>query len=242
MKSLAGKVAVVTGSSRGIGRAIALRLAQDGAAVVVNYTHSEEKADDVVAEIQSKGGQAAAIQADISDTSDIHRLFQTAIKQFNALHIVVNNAGTFIQKEIAEVTPAEFDRVINLNVRGTFFALQEAARLIEENGRIINISSVGTRQSWAGTSVYAASKAAIEQFTQTLAKELGAQGVTVNAVLPGATETDMMADEIRKIAAQKTTLGRLGQPEDIADVVAFLASHEARWITGQSIVVDGGFA
>jgi 3-oxoacyl-[acyl-carrier protein] reductase len=131
---------------------------------------------------------------------------------------------------------------MNLNVRGTFFALQEAARLIQDNGRIINISSVGTLQTWGGTSVYAASKAAIEQFTQVLAKELGSRGVTVNAVLPGATETDMMLDDMRQTAAQQTTLGRLGQPEDIADVVAFLASHEARWITGQSIVADGGFA
>jgi 3-oxoacyl-[acyl-carrier protein] reductase len=242
MTTLADKVAIVTGSSRGIGRSIALRLAQDGAIVVINYTHSKEKADDVVNEIRSKAGKATAIQANISNISDIQKLFQTTIDQFHALHIVVNSAGTFIQKNVADVTPEEFDQVMNLNVRGTFFALQEAARLIQDNGRIINISSVGSRQAWAGSSVYAASKAAIELFTQILAKELGSRGVTVNAVLPGATETDMMVDEIRKTAAQMTTLGRLGQPEDIADVVAFLASHDARWITGQRIAVDGGFA
>jgi 3-oxoacyl-[acyl-carrier protein] reductase len=240
MGNLTGKVAIVTGASRGIGRAIAERLGHDGASVVVNYAGSKEKAEEVVQAIESAGAKAIAVQADISNPDDIKQMFDTAENYFGSLHILVNNAGTLVMKPAIDITLEEFDKVINLNVRGVFLALQEASRRIQDGGRIVNIGSNVTIQSIANASVYAASKAAVEQFTRVLAKELGAQQITVNAVAPGATETDMMPDMVRAMAPKMTPLERLGQPKDIADVVAFVVSEEARWITGQIIGVNGG--
>jgi 3-oxoacyl-[acyl-carrier protein] reductase len=240
MGNLTGKVAIVTGASRGIGRAIAEQLGRDGASVVVNYAGSKEKAEEVVQAIKSLGAKAIAVQADMSNPDDVKRLFDTAESHFGSLHILVNNAGAFVMKPAIDITLEEFDKVINVNVRGVFLALQEAARRIQDGGRIVNIASNVTIQSMANASVYAASKAAVEQFTRVLAKELGAQQITVNAVAPGATETDMMPDMVRATAPKMTPLGRLGQPKDIADVVAFVVSEEARWITGQIIGVNGG--
>ena len=242
MASLSGKVAIVTGASRGIGRAIAERLGRDGASVVVNYAGSTEKAQEVVAAIEAMGTRAIAIQADMSNSDDVRHLFDTAENHFGHLHILVNNAGTFLMKPAVDITLEEFDKLMALNVRGVFLALQEAARRVETGGRIVNLSSVVTSQSQAGSSVYAASKAAVEQFTRTLAKELGDRGVTVNAVAPGATETDMMPEMAREMAPKMTPLGRLGQPGDIADVVAFIVSEEARWLTGQIVGVNGGLS
>lgn len=242
MAALTGKVAIVTGASRGIGRAIAVRLGRDGASVVVNYAGSTEKAQEVVAAIKAMGAKAIAIQADMSNPDDVRHLFDTAENHFGRLHILVNNAGTFLMKPAIDITLEEFDKLMAVNVRGVFLALQEAARRIEAGGRIVNLSSIATSQSPAGKSVYAASKAAVEQFTRTLAKELGAHSVTVNAVAPGATETDMIPEMAREMAPKMTPLGRLGQPEDIADVVAFIVSEEARWLTGQIVGVNGGLS
>ena len=242
MSLLQGKVAIVTGSSRGIGRAIAERLGRDGASVVVNYAGSQEKAEEVVRAIESSGAKAIAVQADMSNPEEVKHLFDETEKQFGQLHILVNNAGTFVMKPAIDITQAEFDKVININVRGVFLALQEAARRMPDGGRIVNLASNVTVQSLANASVYAASKAAVEQFTRVLAKELGSRQITVNAVAPGATETDMIPDMAREMVPKMTPLGRLGQPEDIADVVAFVVSQEARWITGQIIGVNGGMS
>ena len=247
MAALTGKVAIVTGASRGIGRAIAERFAQDGAMVVVNYAHSENQAKEVVSGIEAHGGKAVAIQADMSRVAEIRRLFRETNIQFGHLDILVNNAATFIYKPVTEVTEEEFDRVFALNARGAFFTLQEAARVLPDKSRIINISTGGTTVGPPGLSVYLGSKSALEEFTLVLANELGPRGITVNTVMAGITETKMLEDlfefwppEMKTMLVQRTPLGRLGQPQDIADVVAFLVSEDARWITGQTIRADGG--
>lgn len=246
MTSLTGKVAIVTGASRGIGRAIAERLAQDGATVVVDYSHSADKAQEVVSAIEAKGGTAIALQADMSQVAQIRSLFQETIDKFGKIDIIVNNAGTSLFKPLAETTEAEFDKQFALNAKGTFFALQEAAKHISDHGRIVNISTAGTVSGGANFAAYVGSKSAIEGFGLCLAKELGARGITVNAVLPGLTETEMsmetLSDEARQAMVAQTSLGRLGKPEDIADVVTFLVSDRSRWITGRSIQADGGLS
>jgi 3-oxoacyl-[acyl-carrier protein] reductase len=247
MAALTGKVAIVTGASRGIGRAIAERFARDGAAVVVNYSQSANQAKEVVTTIESQGGQAVAIQADMSRVPEIRRLFRDAQVRFDHIDIVVNNAARFIMKPLADMTEEEFDTVFLLNVKGPFFVLQEAARVLPTNGRIINISSGATTVGPPGMSTYVGSKAALELFSLTLANELGPRGITVNTVSAGLTETKMFEDlaalwppEVKMMLVQRTALGRLGQPQEVADVVAFLASDDARWVTGQNIRADGG--
>ncbi|UVT15186.1 MAG: glucose 1-dehydrogenase [Nitrospira sp.] len=240
MKSLSGKVAIVTGASNGIGRAVAERLAEDGAIVVVNYVRSSEKAQQVVTGIQGKGGKALAVQADMSQVADARRLVVDTVKQFNRLDILVNNAGKFMPKSLEETTEADFDGVIALNAKGPYFAMQEAARVLKDGGRIVNISTGGTHLHFPGATAYLGSKAALEQYTKGLAQELASKGVTVNTVSPGFTETGMMTDEYRQIGIQLSPLKRLGTPKDIADVVAFIVSEEARWITGQTIHAGGG--
>jgi 3-oxoacyl-[acyl-carrier protein] reductase len=246
MAALTGKVAIVTGSSRGIGRAIAERLAQDGATVVVNYSHSANKANEVVEAIAAMGGKAVAMQADMSQIADIRRLFQAVLDKFGKLDILINNAGTSLFKRLTETSEAEFDKQFGLNAKGTFFALQEAARRMTDGGRIVNISTAGTISGDARSPAYIGSKAALQGFTICLAKELGKRSITVNAVLPGLTETDMsdamLADSDFQAMVAQTALGRPGQPEDIADVVAFLVSNQARWITGQNIHATGGLS
>jgi 3-oxoacyl-[acyl-carrier protein] reductase len=236
------KVALVTGASRGIGRAIALRLGRDGVNVVVNYVSNAEAAQEVVLQLKSLGVKAAAIQADVGKLEDVRRLFSQTIEQFGGLDIVVNNVGTFVYKPLVTVTEEEFDRVFSVNAKGTFFALQEAAKHIRDGGRIINISTGGTAAPGAYGSVYAGSKAAIEQFGMALAKELGSRQITVNTVLPGVTETDglTLPDAARAHLIHETTLGRLGKPDDVAEVVGFLASEAARWMTGQNVRAGGG--
>jgi 3-oxoacyl-[acyl-carrier protein] reductase len=191
-RALRGKVAIITGASRGIGRAIAERLAEDGAAVVVNYSQSTAQAEEVVAAIEGRGGRAVAIQADMSRVAEIHRLFQAAISRFGRVDILVNNAAMSFYKSIAETTEEEFDSVFALNARGPFFAMQEAARVLSDHGRIVNISSGATTVGFPYQSVYCGSKSALEQFTLVCANELGPRGITVNAVLAGPTETDML--------------------------------------------------
>ena len=242
MGTLTKKVAIVTGSSDGIGRAIAERLAQDGATVVVNYGKSADKAKQVVAGIEAKGGKALAVQADMSNIGDVGRLVKDTVKTFGRLDILVNNAGMFMFKNLAETTEEEFDRMFALNTKGPYFALQEAAKVIQEGGRIVNISTDGTHIGFAGATAYLGSKGALEQFTKGLAHELAPKGITVNTVSPGYTETAMLPTDpaFRQIGEQASPLKRLGTPEDIADVVAFVVSEDARWLTGQNIHTGGG--
>lgn len=242
MSSLSGKVAIVTGASRGIGRAIAERLGQQGASIALTYAGNREKAEAVVGTIKGFGVQAIAIQSDISDLKATHALFEEVIRTFGQVDIVVNNVGVSVYKLTADITEADFDKVFNANAKGTFFALQAAAKHISNGGRIISLSSGATRQSIPTGGIYAASKAAIEQFSFALSKELGERQITVNLVSPGVTNTDgliMPADALEHLV-QSTPLGRLGQPTDIADVIAFLASDAARWVNGQVIQVNGG--
>lgn len=244
--NLSGKIAIVTGSSRGIGAAIASRLAQDGASVVVNYAGSADKAEEVVNTIEASGGRAVAVQADVGKLTAIARLFDETLEKFGKVDILVNNAGVQAYKLIADVTEQDFDRLFNTNVKGTFFACQQAARLMTEGGRIINFSTSVTHLMLPTYSTYAATKGAIEQITRHLAKELGQQQITVNCVSPGPTNTPLFTEgktpEQIEHFAQMASLGRLGEPADIARVVAFLASDEAGWISGQNIRVNGGFA
>ena len=240
MISLSGKVAIVTGSSRGIGQAIAERLAQDGAIVVVNYGTSAEKARQVVTGIQTRGGKAVAIQSDMSQVAEARRLVIETVKQFGRLDILVNNAGRFMPKPILETTEADFDQIVALNAKGPYFAMQEAARVLKEGGRIVNISTDGTHLNFPGATAYLGSKGALEQYTKGLAQELAPRGITVNTVSPGFTDTGMMTDQFRQIGIQMSPLKRLGQPKDIANVVAFVVSEEARWLTGQNIHAGGG--
>jgi len=246
MASLAGKVAIVTGASRGIGRAIALRLSQEGASVVVNYKRGAEQAKDVVSAIEAAGGKALAVQADVSKTAEIRDLFDRTQETYSQIDILVNNAGVTLSKPVAEVTEAEFDNLFAINVKGTFFACQEAAKRMAEGGRIVNFSSSTTAMLLPTYGAYVATKGAVEQLTRSLAKELGDRQITVNIISPGPTDTELFtvgktAEQIQRFT-QMTALGRLGKVEDIADVTAFLCSEQARWITGQNIRVNGGIA
>jgi len=244
-KNLSGKIALVTGSSRGIGRAMAERLSREGASVAINYVNNSNSAREVVAGIETAGGAAIALQGDVSKLEDIQGLFDQTIEHFGRLDVLINNAGIRISKNVADIKEAEFDRLFAINVKGTFFACQQAARRLSDGGKIINVSSAVTRMMLPGYSIYAASKGAVDQITRALAKELGGRNITVNAVSPGPVDTDLFRDgkseeQIQQMA-QMAALGRIGQVQDIADAVAFLASEAARWITGQSIHVNGGY-
>ncbi len=244
MGKLTGKIAVVTGASRGIGAAIAQRLAADGASVVVNYNQSAKGAEEVVKEITAAGGTAAAIQGDVANSAQVKGLFAEIKKRFGRVDILVNNAGVWRLAPLAEYTPEHFREVMSTNVEGALQASAEALKLIPAaSGRIINISSIAARTAMAGAAVYCASKAALDALTLNWALELGPRNITVNAVAPGVTETDMVAgapEEFKNELKSKTPLGRLGRAEDIADVVAFLASDDARWVTGHTIDASGG--
>ena len=244
-KKLSGKIALVTGSSRGIGRAVVERLSREGAAVAINYFSHSDKAEEVVDAITSGGGTAVALQADVSRTVDIQRLFEQTLAHFGRLDILVNNAGVRITQSVADTQEDEFDRLFAINVKGPFFACQQAAHRISDGGRIINISSAVTRMMLPGYSIYAASKSAVDQFTRVLAKEMGDRQVTVNAIAPGPVDTELLwegkTEEELQQMAQMAAFSRMGKVEDIADVVAFLASNDARWITGQIIHVNGGY-
>jgi 3-oxoacyl-[acyl-carrier protein] reductase len=238
--SLDGKTALITGGSRGIGRAIAERLAADGAAIVINYARSEQLAQEVVKAISAKGGKAIAIQADVSKPAEVRRLFNEAEKAMGGLDIVVANAGVHIVKPLIENTEADYDYIFDINTRGVFFTLQEAGRRVRDGGRIVVVSTGGTKMHFANMSLYLGSKGAIEQFARSLSRELGPRNVTVNVLSPGFTETDMLPEEYRDYGASLSPFNRVGAPQDIAEVALFLASDAARWITGQNVQAGGG--
>jgi 3-oxoacyl-[acyl-carrier protein] reductase len=242
MAALTDKVAVVTGSSRGIGRSIAERLARDGASVVVNYVQHAESARDVVSTIEASGGKALVVQADLGRLPDVRRLFETTVDHFGHLEIVVHSAALLRMSPLSDVTEDDFDAIFAVNAKGAFFVLQEGARRVADGGRIVYISSCATQMSFAEAALYVGSKAAGEQFAKTLARELGARGITVNSVSPGFTVTDMLPEDVawREMGAKMSALGRLGQPSEIADVVAFLVSDQGGWVTGQNVQACGG--
>ncbi|MFH0352404.1 MAG: SDR family NAD(P)-dependent oxidoreductase [Chromatiales bacterium] len=243
MRNLNGKVAIVTGASRGMGAAIAKRLATEGASVIVNYSGSEARANEVVQNITSDGGKAKALQANMRDPAAIKRLFDETLETFGRLDILVNNAGTFAPKSLEESTEDDFDGTFDLNVRTVFLATREAARRMNEGGRIINIGSInGDRMPYAGGGLYGASKAAVAGFTRGWARDLGPRGITVNCVQPGPIDTDMNpADgESSSFQKQMTALGRYGKTVEVAALVAFIASPEAANITGACLNIDGG--
>jgi len=242
MAKFSGKVAIVTASSRGIGRAVAQKLGQAGASVVVNYVSAPEKAEAVVQEIITAGGQAIAVQGSVANRDDVVQLFDRAEAQFGPIDIVVNVAGTSVFKPHSDLTDEDFEKVFSVNARGAMYVLREAAKRVKDGGRIVQFSTGGTMMPVPTGGIYAASKAAGERFAFALAKEIGHRQVTVNVVSPGVTETDglIMPQEAVDQLIQQTPLGRLGQPNDVADVVAFLVSEDAHWITGQNIQANGG--
>ncbi|MGW0608282.1 SDR family oxidoreductase [Streptomyces sp. NPDC002640] len=247
MAVLDGKAAVVTGGSRGIGRAIVERLVRDGAQVVFTYARDERAAAEVERTVSAPGagpGSAHAVRGDLSRHNTATRLMEYAHRRLGALDILVNNAAHASMTPIRELDWHEYDRLMTLNTKSVFRTVQFAARHMRDHGRVINISTVGTRRAWPGSAAYAASKGAVEQLTAVAARELGDRGITVNTVSPGATDTDLLrsanTDETLAAVARATALGRLGLPGDIADAVGLLAAPDARWITGKNIRVDGG--
>jgi 3-oxoacyl-[acyl-carrier protein] reductase len=241
---LAGKVAIVTGAATGIGCAIARTLAADGARVVVNHLNQGQAANAVVRDVESAGGQALAVDADVRSLERISELFDRTLATFGRVNVLVNNAAIAPIKPFLEVTESDIDAVLAVNVKGMLFGCQLAARHLPPGGRIINISSSTTGLMLPGYGIYDMTKGAMEQVTRILAKELGPRGVTVNAVAPGATETETYrtgkSPEFLASLERMSAFNRLGRPEEIADVVAFVASDQARWLTGQVIRVNGG--
>jgi 3-oxoacyl-[acyl-carrier protein] reductase len=246
---LAGKVAVVTGASKGIGASIAKHLAAEGAAVVVNYASSKSAADAVVSEISRTGGKAIAVKADVAKKSDIDHLFAETKKAFGRTDILVNNAGVYEFLPLEQITEDHFHRQFNLNVLGLLLTTQEAVRHFGANGgSVINISSVASKLAPPNGAVYSATKGAVDTVTKSLAKELGARRIRVNAINPGMVETEglhaagIVGTDFHKNAAAQTPLGRIGQPDDIGSVAVFLASDDSGWISGETVQVAGGFS
>jgi 3-oxoacyl-[acyl-carrier protein] reductase len=242
-QKLAGKVAVVTGGSRGIGAAIAKRLATDGASVAITYTKGADAAASVIKEVERAGGKAIAIQADAADADAVKAAVEKTVATFGRLDVLVNNAGTAIPKTFEEATLEEMDRVININIRGVFVATQAALKHMRDGGRIITIgSSVGERVLVPGLVAYAATKGAVKIFTQGLAREVGSRGITVNNVQPGPIDTDLNPATSDWAEPQKavTALNRYGHVDEVAAMVAFVAGPEASYVTGANLTVDGG--
>ncbi|MFJ7156707.1 SDR family oxidoreductase [Streptomyces sp. NPDC101118] len=246
--SLQNKVAIVTGATRGIGRAVAERLGREGAAVVVNFRAGREgaqqQAEDLVGKIKADGGKAVAVAGDVSKAGDVQGLFDAAEREFGGVDILVNNAAVFAAAPIEYLSEEDFDRLIGTNLKSVFFAGQQATSRLRDGGRVVNVAAGLPNGGIAFMGAYGATKAGVEVLTRSLAHALGGRGITVNAVAPGPTDTEMLADEARQMVDQitgSTPLGRLGRPQDLADVVAFLAGDDSRWITGQVIGVNGGF-
>jgi 3-oxoacyl-[acyl-carrier protein] reductase len=248
MSDLNGKVAIVTGASKGIGAGIAKSLGAAGAAVVVNYASSKDGADRVVADIKAKGGKAIAVKGDVAKAADVRRLFDETKKAFGALDVLVNNAGVYKFMPLEEVTEDEFHRQFNINVLGTMLATREAAKHFGPNGgSVINISSVASENAVPTASVYSATKGAVDTMTRVLAAELGPRKIRVNVIAPGGVETEgvhalgIIGSDFEKSMIAKTALGRLGQPDDIARVAVFLASDDSAWMTGERLAASGGY-
>lgn len=244
MTHLKDKVAIITGASRGIGSSIAEELAQLGAKVIINYANSAEKAQEVVATIVKNGGEAVAVQADVSKIKEVERLFTESLHHFGKIDILVNNAGIMHTVPLNDVTEEEFDLHFSINVKGTYFACQQALKHMEPNGKIVNFSTSVAGMMFPGYSLYAATKGAVEQITRQLSKEFGPKNIAINTISPGPTNTELFMngksaeqlDNLKRLNA----FGRFGETDDIAKVVAFLVSDDARWITGQTIRVNGG--
>jgi 3-oxoacyl-[acyl-carrier protein] reductase len=248
MAKLQGKVAVVTGASKGIGAGIARQLAAEGAAVVVNYSSSKSGADKVVNDIIAAGGKAFAVQANIAKPAEIERLFDETVKKFGRVDVLVNNAGVYEFAPLEAVTPEHYHRQFDLNVLGLILASQQAAkRFGDAGGSIINISSVVATLAPPNASVYSATKAAVDAVTRSLAKELGPRKIRVNSIAPGMVETEgfhaagIGESDMRRDVEKQTPLGRIGQPQDIAGAAVFFASDDASWITGESLMIAGGY-
>jgi 3-oxoacyl-[acyl-carrier protein] reductase len=246
---LTGKVAVVTGASKGIGAEIARQLGAEGAAVVVNYASSKEGADRVVAAITGKGGRAVAVQADVAKPAEVRRLFAAAKEAYGRLDVLVNNAGVYQFAALEEITPEHFHKLFDLNVLGLLLATQEAAKLFgPEGGSVVNISSIVSTYAPPNTSVYSGTKAAVDAVTRALSKELGPRKIRVNSINPGLVDTEgttsagisASESEFRKHTEATTPLGRIGQPGDIAPAAVFLASADSAWITGETFYISGG--
>ena len=241
---LVGRVALVTGGSRGIGAAIARRLAADGAAVALTYSASPERAEAVARSIQAAGGKALALRADAADAAAMRAAVDQTVKAFGRLDVLVNNAGLAIMKPVEELSLEDFDRMVAVNVRGVFVATQQALRHMGEGGRIINIGSINSDYiPYAGASLYAMTKGAVAGLTKALARDLGPRGITINNVQPGPVDTDMNPDNGAFAAALKRlmALPRYSQPDEIAAMVVYLAGPEASFVTGASLTIDGGF-
>jgi 3-oxoacyl-[acyl-carrier protein] reductase len=246
MSTLNNKVILVTGASRGIGAEIAQQLASAGAKIIVNYAGGKDSAENVVASIKANGGEAIALQADVSNPEAVQQLFDQAISHYGKLDVLVNNAGIMITKLIKDTTDEDFSRQFDINVKGTFNTLREAATKLADNGSIINFSSSTTRLMMPSYGTYVATKAAVEQLTRVFAKEVGGRGINVNAILPGPTNTELFttgkSKEVIDRLASLNAFNRLGEPADIAKIVVFLAGDDAKWISGQAIGVNGAMA
>lgn len=246
MNTLENKVALVTGASRGIGAAVARQLAAAGAKVIVNFAGGLDAAQQTVASITQAGGDAIAWQADVSNPQQVRELFDAAIAHYGKIDILVNNAGIMITKLVKDTTDEDFTRQFEINVRGTFNTLREAATRLAEGGSIINFSSTTTRLMMPTYGTYVATKGAVEQLTRVFAKEIGARGINVNAVLPGPTNTELFTkgkpQEVIDRLASLNAFNRLGNPEDIAGTITFLAGDDAKWISGQTIGLNGAMA
>ena len=246
MKDLQNKVAIITGSSRGIGAEIARRLAAAGARVVINYVSRGEAAYSVHESIKASGGESLVVQADMRISTEVHRLFDETIAHFGRVDILINNAGVLIFKKFSEISDEEFDRVMDSNVKGVFYALREASTRLSDGGRVVTVSSTVTRMLLPKYGAYAASKGAIEQLTRVFAKEMGERGITANIVSPGPVNTELFTtgkteQDIERISAM-SVLNRVGETGEIAELVLFLVSNEAGWVTGQNISASGGIA
>ncbi|ETZ24712.1 SDR family oxidoreductase [Pedobacter sp. V48] len=246
MKTLKEKVILVTGASRGIGASIAHKLASAGAKVIVNYAGGKAAAEQTVSDIIKQGGDAIAIQADVSNTAAVKTMFDIAINHYGRIDVLVNNAGIMINKLLKDTTDEDFALQFDINVKGTFNTMREAATRLSDNGSIINFSTSVNRIMLPTYSTYVATKAAVEQLTRVFSKEVGCRGINVNSISPGPTNTELFTkgkpQEVIDRLASLSAFNRIGEPEDIAQVVAFLAGDEAKWITAQNIGVNGGMA
>lgn len=246
MKTLDQKVILITGSSRGIGAAIAVKMAGVGAKVIVNYAGGKEVAEEVVNQIKTAGGDAIALQADVSKSDEVKRMFDEAIAHYGRIDVLVNNAGIMITKTIKDTTDEDFTRQFDINVKGTFNTMREAADKLADNGTVINFSTSVNRIMIPGYATYVATKAAVEQLTRVFSKEVGSRGINVNSVSPGPTNTELFTNgklqEVIDRLAALSPFNRIGEPNDISEIVLFLASDQAKWINAQNIGVNGGMA